>query len=109
MRGKLQDIANSSDYSEVSVLFADEGISLLFSNLMESRGIKANCVKSISDLQQSEKIITEAQFYKLLPVGKQRHCLFISSTPQNTRAGICLTQPLTEEKIEWALDKFLNI
>ena len=115
MKKKMSDktllslAVKSSDYQKVAILFSDKTVTFLFSQLLQTRGVETNTIERIEQLTESEKIITELQYYKHLSQEAKQRCLVISSQIPQNRDGIFLTQPLTEAKVENALDKFLSL
>ncbi len=102
------DIANTSDYDSVSVLFADPMITYLFASLLETRGVDTRVLHGVEELEESAKIITEPQFFSHLSPAAQKRCLLVSNRESEDTEIICLSQPLTEDKVENALARFLE-
>ena len=101
--------ANSSDFREVSILFADEVITGLFAELLESRGVKTKILAKADDHNENTRIVTEPQFFGLLDSLSQARCLVVGNKEiVDQIAAIGLTRPLTEQKIESALEEFLG-
>lgn len=102
--------ANSSDYPSVHVCFVDPGITYLFAHLLQSRGIEVIIEENLSAVAAGAKVVTEPSVLRettdkfsgnnLLLVGNDRT---FDGLP-----GIFLARPLTEEKVEHALDTFLS-
>lgn len=94
----------------IGILFFNHAISLLFSELLNSRGIEAVQISDPIDCSNYHKVITEDSYIKYLSedllsksiiVGS---CEFIDSNKVHQ-----LTRPLTEEKIESALRYLLEV
>lgn len=101
-------VAND-DNASVAICFADREISELFQGLLSGHGVKASIVRSIFEVHPETKIITEAQFYADLSPLQARHSLIVGSPGAvDGLSAICLLQPLTESKIERAIDRFLS-
>lgn len=106
---KTNKIANLNDYQDITILFSDKVITKLFTQLLKTKGVHPKPINSLKELNESEKIITEPLYYKQLSPNLQEHCLLLTSKKETGIAGICLTQPLTERKIETALSSFLAV
>lgn len=111
--GSFSDIANRTDFdaarSTVSVYFADPVINHLFSELLKSRGVPTQISSSMAEASKNTRIITEPQFFPEVPAEKHATCLVVGNKESlhglNT---LVLSRPLTEDKIESALAKFLE-
>ena len=104
----MNKIANINDYQDITILFSDKVITNLFTQLLKTKGVHPKPITSIEELDENEKIITEPLYYKHLSPALQEHCLLLTSKKEKGLPGICLTQPLTERKIETALATFLS-
>ena len=101
-------IANSSDYYSVAVLFADPMITYLFASLLEARGVQTQVIHEVDEIEASVKVITEPKYYSRLSPERQRNCLLVCSQEPREGGALCLSQPLTEDKVEEALALFLS-
>lgn len=91
----------------VAIFFHNPAITTLFSALLENRGISTRILDSLHNLGNA-KLITEPRFYNDLSAEARARCLIVGGlTPLRGHAGCTLLQPLTEEKVESALAKFL--
>ena len=100
--------ANSPDFGEVSVLFADPGITELFAELLLVRGVKATVVASPEQVMPETKVITEAKFVNAIPDTCRPTALCVGDREAlQGMSGVLLCRPLTEEKIEEAFRVFL--
>lgn len=102
-------IANSPDFAAVYVCFEDEMIAYLFSCLIEGRGLRSFLVASPDECREGFRIITESKFYPKLAPEQRRRCLIVSNQDGVRVPGINLSRPLTEDKIEAAFSKFLDL
>lgn len=107
-RGNLH-VVNGREYYSVAVLFADPMITYLFASLLQARGVQTQVVHDADEVDESIKVITEPQYYSQLPPAAQRHCLLVCSKEPTESDVICLSQPLTEDKVEAALARFLSL
>ncbi|MCB0352847.1 MAG: hypothetical protein KDD64_04955 [Bdellovibrionales bacterium] len=100
----------SSESAPVAICFEDRSITILFARLLDSMGVPIRLLNEISELEERNKVITERQFYDQLREGKRKDSLVIG-LPQALSGveGVGLSQPLTEEKIEAALARFLEV
>lgn len=101
--------ANACDFATVCVCFENGLISALFADLLEGRGVKTRVLTDIAECRGEARIITESQYYPLLPTSCRDTCLVVGN--REVLKGITaltLAQPLTEEKIEEALSRFLG-
>ena len=102
-------MVNSRENLEVTVLFGEPDINLLFSELLRTRGVTTSIVDSPAAVNPSTKVITEPQFYSRLNPEIQKHCLVVGNKDALREVhALSLSRPLTEEKIEEALSKFLS-
>ena len=104
-----QNPANSADYASVSICFQDEDINFLFSELLEVRGVKTKILADAASLVHETKIITEPIFFPMISPEVQKKCLIVGN--KDALLGldaICLSRPLTEEKIEAALQLLID-
>ncbi|MBN8549547.1 MAG: hypothetical protein J0M12_09550 [Deltaproteobacteria bacterium] len=105
--------ANESDYTSalctVSICFADPMINHLFSELLEARGVKTAIVPTIEAAARETKIITEPQFFPDIETTRHGECLVVGNKESLKSLNVLsLSRPLTEEKIESALEQFLS-
>ena len=103
------DIANCMDYVEVSICFEDDGINQLFADLFEVRGVKTHILRNILEFMGDTKLVTEPQFYSLLGEEHRSKCLLVGNKEAlKGLHAISLSRPLTEVKVESALNQFLK-
>ena len=94
----------------VAVLFEEPEINCLISELISARGIKTRIITDTTDVQENEKLATEPQFLRGLNPDKKATCLVIGNKESLLGLpGIKLTRPLTENKIQQALEEFLSL
>lgn len=105
-----RQIANRTDFFEVSICFEDPTINLLFSELLEVRGIRTHILAGILDFTGVNKIVTEPQFYPCLDSEQRQRCLIVGNKDalRELKDGIPLSRPLTEDKVEEAISQFLR-
>jgi hypothetical protein len=105
-----EQIANRTDFCEVSICFEDPTINLLFSELLEVRGIRTHILESIEHFSGSSKLVTEPQYYSSLASDQRQRCLIVGNKDalRELKDGVPLSRPLTEDKIEEAIRQFLR-
>jgi len=105
-----QRAANTPDFAPVVILFESPRISGLFLDLLQSRDIPSQVIDSCSELAADTRIITEPQYFEeLLPAQRQR-CLLVGQPGQLPGHTVAtLSQPLTEDKIERAIQDLLAL
>ena len=69
--------ANELDFTPVSVCFADESITVLFSQLLEVRGIRTTIVEDLSTIPENANIVTEPRLAATLKDGGFNRCLLV--------------------------------
>lgn len=94
---------------EIAVYFKDQGIAHLFSALLGAVGQNGVAVSDLSMVSGDALVITEPLFYPLLNENQKQRCLLVgpADSMRNIQAN-CIEQPLTEEKIDAALELFLS-
>ena len=92
----------------VGILFHERIIARLFAELVSQHGVAVEVVQELSKLP-SGKIITEASYFHELAPERHGECLVVGS-PQQLKGikAATLVQPLTEDGIVQALDRFLE-
>ena len=93
----------------IFILIEDEDLSLLFAELVEAHGRQAEIVRSEKYIPLAAKVLTEPKYYQSLNTQQKESSLVIGS--KTALEAICtatLSRPLTEEKIIFALDRFLS-
>jgi hypothetical protein len=105
-----EQIANRTDFCEVSICFEDQTINLLFSELLEVRGVRTHILDNIYDFSGENKIVTEPQYYGCLDSLQRQRCLIVGNKDalRELKDGIALSRPLTEDKVEEAISLFLR-
>jgi len=82
---------------------------MLFSELLEVRGVHTKIAESPQTVPLNTRVITEIQYFSELPKECRMQCLVVGN--KDALRGIdalTLSRPLTEEKIESALAAFLQ-
>ena len=93
----------------VAILFEDPDINEVFAELLLARGLHPIILSSTTDADGLTKIITEPQYFHHLPPAPREHCLVVGNKNALLNCNaICLSRPLTEEKIESAMSEFLS-
>jgi len=99
----------SDSPAAVSICFADSTINLLFSQLLEVRGISTEILDNIKQVSGNTKIITEPQFFSSLDEKYHQQCLLVGNKGiLQAFSTLSLSRPLTEGKVEAALTLFLE-
>ncbi len=94
----------------ICILFEDPAIKKIFAQLVVSRGFSPKIIDDIADIQPDSKVISEANYFVHLDRDMQRKCLVVGdNTGIENTAPVCLTRPLTEEKVEAALEEFFRL
>jgi len=101
--------ANEADFRPVCICFLDDRITGLFAELVAGRGVPVAVVDSFDTLDPEVRIITEPHFLPDVRPDQYGRCLVIGEVrgaPYEEVAS--LPRPLTEERIEQALDHLLS-
>jgi len=105
-------VTKDTKKSPVTIYFSDENISALFCALLSARGIPTRTTVNRQALTTSSTVITEARFFELLDTKQKNNSLVVGNklslatiTEQGTT--LVLIQPLTENKVERAIDEFV--
>ena len=109
---KLQITRYESDPGSrtVFILFEQPEVNSIFAELIKSRGFQARIARDIDEIDPDSKVISEAHFFFHLSRSSQEKCLVVGeSNAVRDLAPVCLTQPLTEEKVEIALEEFFKL
>lgn len=94
---------------EVTICFAEQEISSLFSELLEAWGIRTQVLDCISDYDGSTRIITEPLYFPEIEEDCRSRCLLVGNQSSLEDLNVLtLSRPLTEAKIVRALDSFLG-
>lgn len=101
--------ANNQDVAPVTVCFSDPDISEVFAELVRSRGVPALIARAISDIRGETRVITEPSLFPTLPASYHAKTLLVG-TKESVKElkAKALTKPLTEEKVEEAMDALLR-
>lgn len=92
----------------VSIYFEEEEINQLFSELLRSKGVKTRVLGSLEELSGATRIVTEPQYFPQLPSAYKGSCLLVGNKESlKGLSGVHLPRPLTESKVESAIDAFL--
>jgi hypothetical protein len=95
--------------TEVAVCFHDLAIAHLFAQLLRNRGGTPLIVREIEAAHSTRHVITEPELFEELPAPANHLCLIVGNRPVDTPTpAIQVLQPLSEAKIEAALDRFLQ-
>ncbi len=93
----------------VNIIFDNPGITSLFSELVESMGVSTSQLRELSEIQEDTQIITEPNFFRALSEEQKLRCLVVGETggllPEPPAS---ISQPLTQQKVEEALSRFLG-
>ena len=103
-------LSDKIESESVGILFREEMICLLFSQLLEARGVKTSILDCVTETTPHSKIVTEPIYFSKLDPDRAHKCLVVGN--KNTLTGldaVCLSRPLTEEKVENAIEKFLSL
>lgn len=93
----------------VHICFRDRSITAIFSELLQARGIATHIVPEAEKLPRSGRIITEPHIFEDLPLSDSVQFLIVGGTlSEQTPHSTHLSQPLTERKVERALEQFLT-
>jgi hypothetical protein len=98
----------------ISICFEEDSINDLFSALLRSRGVKTRIISSFKEIDKTDihsriKVITEPQFASEIPEDLKHDCLVVGNKESlKGISGITLSRPLTEQKIETAIESLLN-
>lgn len=93
----------------VSICFEEEEINHLFSELLRSRGVATRILKSVDEANGETKVITEPQYFPRIPADYKNSCLIVGNKESlKGLTGVHLSRPLTEFKIESAIESFLD-
>lgn len=94
---------------DVCILFNDDDIAEVFQELLASRGTDARLIAGVEALPEGSSLITEPSYVPLIPDSIHSRCLVVGN--RGALEGLptlCLSRPLTEEKVESALRDFLS-
>ncbi len=93
--------------TQIYILFEDEDVRLVFSELLEALGRKTQIINNPSGLPENASVVTEPAFYKdLLPIQRAKSLVIGNKNALTNIETPTLSRPLTEEKIEAALATF---
>ena len=93
----------------IYILFEDEDIREVFSELLQALGTKTQIVASTEGLPEAASIVTEPCFYEALTQSQRPKSLVIGNKAALEKISTpTLSRPLTEEKIEVALGTLLG-
>ncbi|MCB0334900.1 MAG: hypothetical protein KDD62_01300 [Bdellovibrionales bacterium] len=102
--------ANCSDFPAINICFQDPEISFLFAELLEARGAETRLIFDTDHLPETGKIVTEPIYFHLLPERMTaKNCLLVGNPGCfSSQSAICLSRPLTADKIETAITELLD-
>lgn len=93
----------------ISICFEEEEINHLFSDLLRSRGVRTRILSDVREADGETKIITEPQYFPNLAEAYRTSCLIVGNKETlRGLSGVLLSRPLTEAKIEFAIETFLD-
>lgn len=93
----------------VSIFFHDRVINYLFSELLESRGVKTRIVEDAKEIRLADKIITEPQYLNDLSEDAKARCLVVGDYQSIKNLNVLsLSQPLSINKVERAIRALLE-
>ncbi|NMC63161.1 MAG: hypothetical protein GYA55_08325 [SAR324 cluster bacterium] len=96
--------------NSVCILFEDPAIKKIFAQLIASRGFQPKEINDIEEIIPNSKVISEANYFIHLDRETQNRCLVVGDNTAITNlAPVSLTRPLTEEKVEAALEEFFKL
>ena len=107
----VHDRPNIYEWQEqpVAVLFEQDLIKVVFSDLLEARGVPTVIIEGVNELAPGARVITEVQFFSQLPPAAQARALVVGNKDTlRDLPALALSRPLTEEKVEVALVQFLR-
>jgi hypothetical protein len=105
---------NKNKNLTISICFEEDTITELFSALLRAKGVKTRVVNSPKELSEKDinsgtKIITEPQYIPLVPEVLKYECMVVGNKESlKGLPGITLSRPLTEQKIELAIEDLLS-
>ena len=95
--------------TSIYILFEDEDVRMVFSELLEALGKKTKIVSTLNGIPENASIVTEPRYYQdLLPAQRTKSLVIGNKTALEKIPTPCLSRPLTEEKIEVALATLLQ-
>jgi hypothetical protein len=107
--------ANRADFGPVAICFQDENINYLFSRLLQAHGAKAFVLHDLRNARGDTRIVTEPQYFPMLNKEFWNKCLVVGDPealdglPSLPLSGpLCLSRPLTEDKIIGAIRALLE-
>ncbi|MDC0358501.1 hypothetical protein OAO01_06765 [Oligoflexia bacterium] len=93
----------------IAICFEEPAITFLFSKLLQANGCTTTVLEKVSDLAGDAKIITEPQYFPQIQKEYQDRCLLVGNKDAvKDLPVLTLSRPLTEAKIEHALEHFLS-
>lgn len=94
----------------VAIYFNQASVSAIFSQLLAAHGYLPIIVEDSSQIPDQTRLVTEVQLYNDLSPDVKARCLVVGTVQSlKTITAPCLTQPLTESKVEAALIKLEQI
>ena len=98
------------DEAKVYVLFEDPAIKRIFAQLLTARGYEPLVVDDVTEIQPNGRVISEPNYFIHFDRKVQDRCLVVGDNKGIEKiAPVCLTRPLTEEKVEIALEEFFRL
>lgn len=94
---------------DICILFTDDDIAEVFHELLSSMGTEVTLIDQVDSIPEGSSLITEPSYVPLLPSSIHEKCLVVGN--RGALEGLptlCLSRPLTEEKVESALREFLS-
>ena len=96
----------------VAIYFDQPSVSLIFSQLLAAHGYSPIIIEHFSQIPAQTRLVTEVKLYNDLSSEAKTRCLVVGTEHSLKNSSIdapCLTQPLTEAKVEAALIKLEQI
>ena len=93
---------------EVTILFRDARINDAFAALLEAEGVMTSVPSGMPKNFGTSRIITEPDYFPAIPSELHGKCLVVGPAEAlKNLPTLTLSQPLTEDKIERVLGRFL--
>jgi hypothetical protein len=94
----------------VAICFADTDITFAFAELLQAMGIPVELMADLKHFVGNQRLVTEPQYLHYLDDESKNRTLVVGNKETLPEDGsIALSRPLTQEKIEVALETFLSL
>ena len=101
---------SETDMLKVYILFEQPGINRIFAELLLSRGFEPHIAYDLDDIEPDVRVISEPTYFVQMTRDCQQRCLVVGEESAIEHlAPLCLTQPLTEAKVEAALEELSRL